>query len=183
MSMQAEWWAGDAGNAYVWRNWVDWRARIPFWQHIMDLTGARSVYELGCNCGWNLSAIRRVSPDVALYGHDVNNTALQIATDAGLKVGRPHSADLTFTCGVLIHVAPIDLEETMRDLIAASHRYVLAVEYVAEQEEEVEYRGERALLWRRPYGRLYEALGLKFMRHGDAGLGFDNCRYWLMEKP
>lgn len=183
MNMQQEWWAGDQGTAYIKRNWVDWQARIPFWTKIINQTGARSVYELGCNCAWNLSAIRRAFPDVTCYGHDVNNNALQIATDAGFKVGRPHRADLAFTAGVLIHVPTVDLDDTMRDVIEASHRYVLAVEYDAKEPEEVMYRGEGGLLWRRPYGEMYEELGLRLIESGAAPHpAFDHCTYWLLEK-
>ena len=57
-------WSEDFGDAYTARNRVDWIGRKPFWKKILDITGARSVFEFGCNASWNLSAIRRVYPDV-----------------------------------------------------------------------------------------------------------------------
>ena len=55
--MTKDFWSGEFGEEYLKRNRVDWRKRIPFWKDVIDMTGARSVFELGCNAGWNLSAI------------------------------------------------------------------------------------------------------------------------------
>jgi pseudaminic acid biosynthesis-associated methylase len=192
MNPQEEMWSGSFGDEYTHRNRVDWRARIPFWKSMLDETGARSVYEFGCNAGWNLSAIRRCYPDVALYGVDINRTAANEAKAAGLNVfeyGRdtrhdePSRYDLTFTAGVLIHVGPNELRDCMQGMIDASAEWVLAVEYSAAQEEEVLYRGHSERLWRRPYGKLYQDMGLEMVRHGPAGKGFDSCTYWLLRKP
>ncbi len=61
MPIAAELWAGEFGDQYLARNQVDWQARIGFWQQMLDVTGARSVFELGASAGWNLSAIRRAA--------------------------------------------------------------------------------------------------------------------------
>lgn len=179
-----EFWRGEFGNEYTKRNRVDWRARIPFWRHIIDKTGARSVFELGCNAGWNLSAIRRACPDVNILGFDVNQQALKIAETAGIKseaLLHMGSIELVFTAGVLIHVPPEELKDTMDMLVLGSCDYVLAVEYESEEETEVEYRGHSGKLWKRPYGKLYQDMGLELVETGSAE-GFDNCTYWLMRK-
>lgn len=186
MNEQEQFWAGEFGNEYTARNRVDWRQRIPFWKTMIDETGARSVYEFGCNAGWNLSAIRRAYPDVALEGNDINDYALRQAAAAGLNVGRRtgmEAAELVFTAGVLIHISPENLQALMQSLANASTEWVLAIEYSAAQEEEVTYRGHAQRLWRRPYGKLYQDMGLEMVRHGPAGKGFDNCTYWLLRKP
>ena len=186
MNAQEEFWSGDFGNEYTARNRVDWRQRIPFWKAIMDSTGARSVYEFGCNAGWNLSAIRRAYPDVGVYGSDINATAIQQAVAAGLvtvPVLEAPPCDLVLTAGVLIHVSPEHLQPTMQALVAKSNEYILAVEYGAAQEEEVNYRGHAERLWRRNYGALYMDMGLHLIQKGPAGKGFDNCTYWLLRKP
>ena len=72
----AEFWAGEFGSDYTARNRVDWRKRIPFWREVIELTGARSVFEFGCNAGWNLSSIRRIERDVQSYGREINGGAL-----------------------------------------------------------------------------------------------------------
>lgn len=181
-----EFWAGEFGDAYTARNRVDWQARIPFWKAIVEATGARSVFEFGCNAGWNLSAIRRIYPDVAVRGADINPVAAAQAATAGLEVTTLEEAprsDLVFTAGVLIHIAPGYLQETMTKLVAKSNDYVLAVEYSAAKEEEVNYRGHAERLWKRNFGALYMDMGLELVQKGPAGKGFDNCTYWLLRKP
>jgi pseudaminic acid biosynthesis-associated methylase len=193
MNEQESWWAGEAGNSYTHRNRVDWRARIPFWHDIMKFTGARSVYEVGCGAGWNLSAIREASPHrVDLSGCEINPHAARQARYAGFRdtiyeasaeQGQAFGAiELVFSAGMLIHIAPDRLEKMMRLIIDTSSHYVLAIEYAADAEEMIEYRGERDKLWKRPYGKLYEAMGLTLLHTGDA-TGFDRCTYWLLEKP
>lgn len=194
MSEEASFWAGEFGRIYTARNRVDWRARIPFWQEVINLTGARSVFEAGCNAGWNLTAIRRAQPDVQLHGCEINQAAhaqAQLAGLAGLHRNDAISAlrcysggmfDLVFTAGVLIHIGPQELGRTMLAIKEASARYVLAVEYAADQDEEVEYRGHAAKLWRRPFGKMYAALGLKIVHEWVNVPGFDQCNAWLLEK-
>lgn len=182
-----EFWSGTFGDDYTARNRVDWRARIPFWREILDATGARSVYEVGANAGWNLSAIKRACPDVAAHGHDVNERAVIQAEAAGLNVVLDNSIadgsyDLVFTAGVLIHIAPKDLHKQMRAIVKASSDYVLAVEYAADTEEEVEYRGHAGKLWKRPYGQLYADMGLTLVTHKHAPAGFDRCEAWLLRR-
>ena len=185
-----ELWAGEFGNSYTKRNQVDWRIRMPFWKMIIDLTGARSVFEMGANAGWNLSAIRRQFPDVVVVGNDINPRAAGQAQAAGLHVVNkldfstaiPGKYELCFTAGVLIHIEPENVIEVMQALIEKSSRYVMAVEYPAAVEEQVFYRGHSDKLWKRPYGSMYIDMGLKVVSAGDAGVGFDACHYWLMEK-
>jgi len=179
-----DYWKGEGGDAYTKRCRVDWQARIPFWKMILDKTGVRSVFELGCNAGWNLSAIKSVNPGVVLSGYDVNADAVYQATSVGLDVANNYyrvQAELIFTAGVLIHIPPKDLHMVMIQLMDNSFDYILAIEYYAEEETEIEYRGEMGLLWKRPYGKLYQDMGLELIESGNAE-GFDNCEYNLLRK-
>ena len=189
---QEQFWRGGFGDDYVRRcGIVNWRARVPFWRQIIDITKPRSILEVGCNAGLNLRAIRHVAPEVNLCGCDINQTALEAAADDGHVVAEAsifdlgnawwEKFDLVFTSGVLIHVASEDIERAMRCIIAASKRYVLAVEYADEKEVEVSYRGHSERLWRRPFGAMYQSMGLKLVAEGDAE-GFDRCKFWIMER-
>lgn len=190
MTTTAEFWGNEFGDEYHQRNRVDWRARIPFWRDVIDLTGARSVFELGCGPGWNLSAIKRAFPDVQTYGDDINDMARWQAKTAGHEICEcsdadfdlAYACDLSYTCGMLIHVPPEELPDAMQLLIDASSQYVLSVEYESTEEEEVEYRGHSGKLWRRPFGKMYESMGLKLVKQWDAGPGFDRCVATLLEK-
>ena len=192
MSETEEFWRGDFGDSYLIRNRnVNWAARVPFWQQIIARTHASSVLEVGCNIGANLRAIRKAAPEVETVGIDVNQSAIDEASAAGLTVAVASASDLSslgkfdlvFSSGVLIHIAPDDLSNVMDNIIAASREYVLAVEYADETEVEVPYRGHEGKLWRRPFGKLYEQKGLKIISSGPAPAdAFDNCFFWLFTK-
>lgn len=187
-------WVGEFGNEYTARNRVDWRKRVPFWSKILILTGARSVFEFGCNAGWNLSAIQMAANCLGdwmpkVYGMDLNVEATAQAQAAGLNVwpavgmpGKGLGCELAFTAGVLIHIPPEELSYQMDMLIHQSTHFVLAVEYEAQAEEVVPYRGQEAALWKRPYGKLYREKGLNLVAYGDSAEGFDRCAYWLFRK-
>lgn len=185
-------WDADFGDEYTKRNRVDWRKRVPFWRDLLVALDVRSILEVGCNAGWNLTAIRSVYPHIGLHGVEVNHGAMMEAAVAGFSVDKvpvqglsvPYPFDLVMTVGVLIHIAPADIQLAMRNIVAASSRYVLAVEYAAEVETEIEYRGQTGLLWKRPFGTMYMDMGLRLLEAGlvGKGAGFDDCTFWLMEK-
>lgn len=187
-----EFWGGTFGDQYTARNRVDWEARVPFWQRIQALTKATFVMEVGTNAGWNMRAWHQAHKDSCIFGSDINAGALQEAAEAGLSVtpdpavmiGKyyPNTFDLVFTAGVLIHIPPEDLQAVMESIAKASYRYVLAVEYESDREEEINYRGHAGRLWKRPYGKLYEAMGLELVASGDPGPAFDRCTYTLLRK-
>ena len=198
MSLQ-EFCEGDFGDEYHKRNRVDWRRRMKFWGQILDLTGARSVWEWGCGPGWNLTAIqachgvgtdwddsdvyRPWSPEVC--GTECNESAIEQAQIAGLDVyhhAPDYEFELAMTVGALIHVAPEDLQDVMQMIIDRSSDYVLAVEYFNETPKEIEYHGQKGKLWAMDYGKKYQQMGLKLIAQGGAGDGFDDCTFWLLRK-
>ncbi len=190
MTAQEEFWSGDFGNRYTARNRVQWRRRVPFWRQILAQTDAGSILEVGCNIGSNLIAMRDVDPLLALWGIDVNRQALIEAQRNGLSVANNLASeahklgrfDLVASVGVLIHIAPEQLPEVMTSIAQASREYVLAVEYAADKEEEIEYRGHVERLWKRPFGKLYEDMGLTMVEQGEAPAdAFDRCHWWLLK--
>ena len=188
----AQWWAEGFGDSYHERNRVNWQERMPFWQSALEFCTPATVLEVGCGPGWNLRAIMARQPSIECHGIDINAGAVEEARQAGIEARcgtavsiaghyDAGSMDLVFTSGVLIHIPPEQLETVMRAIITTSARYVLAIEYDAEEAEEIDYRGHAGKLWKRPYGQLYQALGLKLLSQGVAG-GFDRSTYYLLEK-
>lgn len=190
MSETTEFWTGDFGNSYHQRNRIDWRKRITFWDRLVQRYGFRSVYEVGCGPGWNLSAIKHSihGYGVNVAGNELNPVARQQAIQCGFTVYEAGTIiagfEMVFTAGVLIHIPPEELNGMMEAIVRCSCDLVLAVEYEDEQEKEILYRGHEGKLWKRPYGRLYEELGLTLVETGKVGKadGFDDCMYWLLKK-
>ena len=187
-------WGGDFGDSYTSRNQVDWALRVPLLQRMIEQTGAETFLDVGCNAGWNLMALRKISPDFMMSGVDVNHQALLQAAAEGFDVMKmPASAiadsdelghecaQMVITSGVLIHIPPSELDAVMRAIVAASSRYVLCIEYEAPVETMIDYRGHAHRLWKRPFGELYERLGMSVLETGVAE-GYVDCKYWLLEK-
>lgn len=185
---QEHFWAGSFGDDYTDRCRVDWWGRMPFWARLISDTRPHSVVELGCNVGWNLMAIRALGFGIDVRGVEINPKAASQAHEADLDVEvlpiveAKRKADLVFTAGVLIHVGREQITDTMRHIAGLAYRYVVAIEYEANVEQEIPYRGHGDRLWRRPFGEMYQALGLGLVGSWPAG-GFDRCTAWLLEKP
>ena len=186
-------WAGWFGVQYTTKFAVDWRERIPFLRRVIEATGARSIADVGTNAGWNLRALEEIDSTLELRGLEINphTAASAMVMGFNVEIGAAHFADtllapsdLVMTSGVLIHVRPELLAETMRSIIAGSRQWVLAVEYHALLEHLVrEPRDGAPRTWARPFGQMYEELGLRTVDHGWSVAGYPECDYWLMRKP
>jgi pseudaminic acid biosynthesis-associated methylase len=191
-------WAGDFGRAYTDRNDVDWRTREHAFRTMLDGLALDGVLEVGCNRGHNLAALDAVTGASRLAGIEPNPYALELARGlvprAELAEGRAEALpyptgafDLVLTAGVLIHVPPESLDGVLRELVRVSRRYVLAIEYFAEEEVVVRYREHDDLLWKRDFRAEYERVvpGLRLVRTGfwGPGDGFDDASWWLFELP
>jgi SAM-dependent methyltransferase len=188
----AAFWAGPFGTEYTARNQVDWQARIPFLRGIIERTNASTFLDVGCNGGWNLRALKAIDATFMMSGVDVNQDALMLAQVEGFDaVNLPAtevvekfgagSAQMVITSGVLIHIPTDQLIATMEAIRDVSSDYVLAIEYDAPREEAIDYRGHADRLWKRPYGELFQSIGMSLVEHGQAD-GYHECHYWLLEK-
>jgi hypothetical protein len=78
------------------------------------------------------------------------------------------------------------LPVAMREISRVSRRYILCIEYFAEQETTIHYRGHDDLLWKRNFLEEYQrhVPGLNLLRTGywDDKNGFDRSHWWLLEK-
>ena len=159
-----------------------------------------SILEVGANIGRNLMALQRHT-DAQLYAVEPFEQAYSKLNELiGPKLAGsvcasgqslPHadsSIDLVFTSGVLIHVGPADLPSVMSEVVRVARRYVWCNEYFSKQPEEISYRGESGLLFKRDFGRLYMEMfpDLKPLAQGffwSATTPFDDTTWWLFEKP
>lgn len=202
---QVDFWCGDFGNRYTDRNNLRpelLRARVALWSQIMAATVAnppRSVLEVGANIGVNLRALRSLT-DARLFAIEPNDKARAILVEDGVvqdtdvKPGIASSidfpdafADLVFTSGVLIHIHPRDLLASMRELYRCSARYIVSIEYFADQPTEVPYRGHGDVLFKQDFGGFWldNFTDLRVCSYGFAWkrvTGLDNLTWWLLEK-
>jgi len=202
---QAALWRGDFGDAYIERNAADasrLAALTRHWTRVLTATEAappRRILEVGANIGLNLRALARIST-ADLYALEPNAKARTVlaADDVvpaervldGLASHIPMedgAVDLAFTSGVLIHIHPRDLLASCREIHRVTRRYVACIEYFADSEQELPYRGNREALFKRDFGGFWldHFPDLKLLDYGFAWkrvTGLDNPTWWLFEK-
>ena len=207
-------WAGGWGDSYQERNQSSWvgiknRSRLfgDIFQAMETASKATpslpafpaSVIEVGGGAGDNLRAIdmiyERSRQPVRLMSCDPNEAARKAMADVATVLPGDLSqlpygddaADLVFTSGVLIHVPPADLDRALSEIYRVSKRWVLSIEYFNAVPDEVLYRGQSGMLWRRDWGEAWLA---KFPDLKPIGVGFcwkrttglDNLTWTLFDK-
>lgn len=197
MDNQLEIWKGEFGVSYTDRNRVDYRLRLPAFRRILEDLSISQVLEVGCNLGHNLMALSELLKECDLVGVEPNRYALEQARLSVPKAGLLHGDafdlpfkdgvfDLVFTSGVLIHISQRNLPAALSEIYRVSRRYILAIEYFAEEETMIPYRGYTNLLWKRDFLKHFQSQfpDLRLIRSGHLGLedGFDRTHYWLLEK-
>jgi len=192
-------WEGEFGKAYTDRNVIDWHTRLPAFRQMLDGLPIKRALEVGCNRGHNLIALAELLGGGGdIVGIEPNRYSLELARASSTKVGvlyghafdlpfKDGYFDLVFTAGVLIHIPLTDLPAALAEIYRVSKRYILAIEYFAEEETVIHYRGHDDLLWKRDFLKHYRTQfpDLTLLRSGYWGPedGFDRTHWWLLEKP
>ncbi len=165
---------------------------------MLEGLGLRRILEVGCNRGHNLVALSRLlGPSAEIVGVEPNPHARSLARaesptttilagDAYELPFRDRSFDLVFTWGVLIHVPLHSLAGALEEIHRVSAGYILAVEYFAEHETRIPYRGHDDLLWKRDFLRHFQEQSpdLSLVRRGYWGpeQGADRVNWWLLTR-
>ena len=123
------------------------------------------ILEVGCNIGIQLSCLQKMGFK-NLYGIEPQSYALGLARkrtkDINIIKGNcfdipfeDNYFDLVFTSGVLIHIHLRDIEKAMKEIYRCSRRYIWGFEYYSDEYVEVEYRGQKGLLWKANFSKMY----------------------------
>jgi SAM-dependent methyltransferase len=129
----------------------------------------KSVYEFGCGSGKNLAAIKDAI-ECETWGQDISllnciNTKMK-GVDCVIIGDERHiplrTFDVTFTCSVLDHIAPTEIEQVIGNLTACANKAVLIFEARTNDPENFYWNHD------------YEKYGFqKIATHKSAGDGFD----------
>ncbi len=138
---QETFWQGEFGSEYVTRNQGQHLVesnRLFFQKSLKLAKGINSCLELGANIGLNLQALMSLDPSWRFQALEINQLAAdQLAKLIGaenvfatsivnFEVGR--CWDLVLIKGVLIHLAPEQLDKVYERLYEASGKYLLFAE-------------------------------------------------------
>ena len=94
---------------------------------------------------------------------------------------------MAFTSGVLIHIHPDDLLDSMGEIHRVAKRYVVCIEYFSDKPEMIPYRGHDDRLFKRDFGSYYldNFPDLSVVDYGFSWkrlTGLDNLTWWVFEK-
>ncbi|MBE6499183.1 MAG: pseudaminic acid biosynthesis-associated methylase [Methanobrevibacter thaueri] len=199
---QEEFWAGDFGEKYTERN-NDANivcSNISIFSKIFNRTkNVKSCLELGANRGLNLLAISNLIPDINMKAIEINEVAAEKCSKIpNVEVFKgsildyqieSETYDLTFTKGVLIHIAPEKLENIYEILYKSSKKYIMVAEYYNPTPVELNYRGNTGKLFKRDFaGEILdkypdlELIDYGFIYHRDYNFPQDDMTWFLMEK-
>jgi pseudaminic acid biosynthesis-associated methylase len=123
------------------------------------------ILEIGCNVGQQLRHLQLLGFK-NLYGIEIQPFAVETAKSSTQNINiicgsgfdvpfRDEWFDLVFTSGVLIHIHPNDMAKILREIYRCSKKYIWGYEYDSKNLEEVFYRGNKGLLWKRDFCRFY----------------------------
>jgi pseudaminic acid biosynthesis-associated methylase len=175
---QTEKWEGEFGQAYTQRNPYTVHDTNNLYQKLYGVTRiemnqefigslplSMRILEVGSNVGAQLLILREMGFQ-NLYGIEIQIEAIEFSKSVSREIQIiPGTAsdipfknsffDLVFTSGVLIHISPRDIRNAMKEAYRCSRKYIWGFEYFAEDYTEIVYRGEKNLLWKANFARMY----------------------------
>ncbi|SFL89227.1 pseudaminic acid biosynthesis-associated methylase [Paenibacillus sp. 1_12] len=124
-----------------------------------------NVLEVGCNVGNILRSVQSIDLE-NLYGIELQPYAVEkskelcrninIIQGSGFDIPfKDYYFDLVYTSGVLIHIAPEDLNKIFDEMYRVSKRYIWGFEYYSESYSEIQYRGESGKMWKADFAKLF----------------------------
>lgn len=124
------------------------------------------ILEVGSNVGNQLQMLQEMRFS-RLYGIELQPYAVELSKQRTKHINiiegsafdipfRDGYFDLVFTSGVLIHLAPDNVQQAFSEMHRCARRYIWGMEYFSPEYEQVAYRGHDGLLWKADYCRLFE---------------------------
>lgn len=158
-----DYFSGEGGNQYTDRNKSsieDGRSASDLIYNIVKMKKIKTICEIGCNTGHNLSRLKDLCDVVC--GVDINKKALEegkklypfVKFVEGSSFNLPlyeNSFELIFSRGVCIHLHPESILNALNEMKRVSKKFIINIEYGVKDEnnlnEEVEWR-DNLKLWR-----------------------------------
>lgn len=137
-------------------------------RYLEDIAKDSRILEVGCNVGDQLICLQEQG-FTNLYGIELQHYAVNRATKRtnniniiqGSALDIPFKDgffDLVFTAGVLIHIAPSEIDTVMKEIYRCSNRYIWGYEYWADEYTTKTYRGKNNLFFKTDFGKKYKEL-------------------------
>ncbi|MBP2201428.1 pseudaminic acid biosynthesis-associated methylase [Methanococcus voltae] len=164
---QINFWKSKFGDEYTLRNSGDWdnfyketwgvtRTELNE-EFLAEIDKDSKILEVGCNRANQLNILSKGGFS-NLWGVEINRSALEIAREnksfnlvegSGFDIPfKDNFFEVVFTSGVLIHIAPENLNKIIDEIYRTSNNYIWGFEYFSEECQEIDYRGHSNKLWK-----------------------------------
>lgn len=175
---QMEAWDGQFGKEYTDRNAPSLEELQSLYRRNYGLTRTElnrrflerldpsaRILEVGSNVGNQLLCLQQMG-FTDLWGIELQSYAVELSKSRTKDINIIKASafdipykdgyfDLVFTSGLLIHIAPSDVGLCMSEIYRCTREYIWGFEYYADNVTEVVYRGQKRLLWKANFPRLY----------------------------
>jgi len=174
---EEKFWSSKFGKDYVSRNTFDPRgldklyvskfgvSRSKLNKEFLGRIKINNILEVGCNIGNQLALLQKQGFK-NLYGIEIFPQAVEVAKKHTKNINiiqgrgfdlpfKDNFFDLVFTAGVLIHTNPKDLKKIMAEIYRTSNKYIWGYEYYNPKHVEIDYRENKARLWKGDFVKLY----------------------------
>lgn len=173
---QIKYWQGEFGKDYTDRNSISREDERYQAEHGLTRTELNEeflgnfdrsirILEVGSNVGTKLMLLQKMGFK-NLYGIDISNYAVQRSKTTTVNINIIQASafdipfkdgffDLVFTSGVLIHIAPSDIQKALLEIYRCTNDYIWGFEYYSDTYTEVTYREHEELLWKTDFAKLY----------------------------
>ena len=132
---------------------------------LCEMDRSARILEVGSNTGNQLILLQEAG-FANLYGVEPQDYAVELAKKRSKNINIIKSKvfdlpfkdkffDIVFTSGVLIHIAPPDIQRALVEIHRCSNKYIWGFEYFADEYTNVIYRGHDNLLWKTDFASLY----------------------------
>jgi len=175
---QMEKWVGEFGREYTDRNALSLEEMEALYKRNYGVTRTElnekflkgmdrtiRILEVGSNIGNQLLCLQRMGFS-NLYGIEPQRYAVELAKSRAVNINIIEGSafdipfkdgyfNLVFTAGVLIHINPSDITLVIKEIHRCAREYIWGFEYFEKTYTEIPYRGQRNLLWKADFVRLY----------------------------
>ncbi|UCG03307.1 MAG: methyltransferase domain-containing protein [Candidatus Heimdallarchaeota archaeon] len=177
-TQQMEKWTGEFGREYTDRNALSLEEMEALYQKnygltrtdmnyefIRNLDQSVRILEVGSNIGNQLLCLQKMGFS-NLYGIEIQEYAVEFSKSRTKQINIIQGSafdipfkdgffGLVFTSGVLIHIAPSDLELAIKEIYRSTKKFIWGFEYFSEDCTVVNYRGNTDLLWKNNFSKIY----------------------------
>lgn len=126
---------------------------------------SKKILEIGSNIDIQLLCLQKMGFK-NLYGIEPQEYVVWLSKDRTKNINiikgdafdipfKDEFFDIVFTSGVLIHIHKQNIKKAIREIYRCSNRYIWGFEYYADKYTEILYRGQKNLLWKANFPKIY----------------------------